>query len=148
MILRDDSKSWVLQPVNVRPLIAEWQFFNTKPYRSEHHDYRFEVELVNTGSSMLDQWMAELWFPSQFIEGADRSKPHVVFKLDDTTSSEKRIWPDGRLPVFQVEYYVEGNNWPGWEENEQRRPVVRIRVCTANQPPWEVQIPFMEIQHF
>src|SRR5713226_8230423 len=102
-VLRDLEtrlRSWSLRSVNVQPLIAEWRFVNTKPYRSERHDYRFEVELVNTGSSMLDQWKAELWFPSHFIAGSDLSKPHVVFQLDDTTSPEKRIWPLGRLPVF------------------------------------------------
>jgi len=148
--LRTRIGSWTLEPVNVRPLIAEWKFHNTKPYRSEHHDYRFEVELVNTGSSLLDQWMAELWFPSKFIEGADHSNKHVLYQVDDTKrpDPEKRIWPKGRLSVFQVDYFVDNGNWPGWSENERAQPVVRIRVCTANQPPWEVEIPFLTIQHF
>ncbi|HYX28305.1 MAG TPA: hypothetical protein VE863_07045 [Pyrinomonadaceae bacterium] len=145
--LRSRLRAWTLQPVNVRPLIAEWKFDFAKPYDGEHHDYRFEVELVNTGSSVLDQWMAELWFPSQFIAGADRSKPHVVLKLDDTKTPEKRIWPGSKVTAFEVDYYVDRKNWPGFEV-EQRQPVVRIRVCTANQPPWEVEIPFMDIQRF
>ena len=148
--LRTRLQTWTLEPVSIQPLIADWKFENTKPYSSDRHDYRFEVELINTGTSMLDQWMAELWFPSQFVEGLESTNGQVHLHAEDTRlqESEKRIWPKGRLPIFKVDYFVDNTNWPGWHENKKQQPFVRIRVCTANQPPWEVEIPFMKIQHF
>ena len=148
--LRTRIQCWNIGAVDTTPLRAQWKFDKTKPYRSERHDYRFEVDLKNTGTSTIEQWQVEVWFPSQFIEGADRSSRYKVFQLDDLKldKSKARIWQGSTLPVFKIDYFVEDGTWPGWDESGKPQPVVKIRVCADTQPPWEVEIPFMDIQHF
>jgi hypothetical protein len=148
--LRERIKSWSIEATAPQPLQAEWRFEYLRPPASERHDYRFSVQLLNTGSSIISEWMAEVWFPAQFIEGASTSERFVRFDVDDSrfSANAKRIWPDGRFPAFQIDYVVTNENWPGWYEGERPMPSVRIRVSAANQKPWQVEIPFMKIQHF
>jgi len=148
--LRERVESWAIQASTPQPLQADWRFEYLRPPASERHDYRFTVELVNTSSSIITKWMAEVWFPAQFIEGAATSERFVRFDIDDSRYSDaaKRIWPDGRLLAFQIDYVVTSKNWPGWYEGERQMPSVRIRISAANQKPWQVEIPFMKIQHF
>lgn len=131
-------------------LQAEWKWKFTKPYTGERHDYRLNIHLVNTATSIVNSWRAEVWFPSQFIDDLRGNGPFVYFDVDDSKYSEsgKRIWPDGRLRVHQIDYFVNGNNWPGWDERERAMPVVRIRVSAAGQRAWEMTIPFMKLQNF
>ncbi len=148
--LRERVKGWAVEATSPQPLQAEWRFEYLRPPVSERHDYRFTVELVNTGSSIIAEWMAEVWFPAQFIEGASISERFVRFDIDDSkySATAKRIFPDNRLPALQIDYVVTNKNWPGWYEGERPMPSVRIRVSAANQKPWQVEIPFMKIQHF
>lgn len=148
--LRERIKSWAIEATSPQPLQAEWRFEYLRPPASERHEYRLTVELVNTGSSIITEWMAEVWFPAQFIEGASTSERLVRFDIDDSkcSASDKRIWQDGRLLAFQIDYVVTNKNWPGWYEGERPMPSVRIRVSAANQKAWQVEIPFMKIQHF
>ena len=148
--LRERVKSWAVEATSPQPLQAEWRFEYLRPPASERHDYRLTVELVNTGSSIVAEWMAEVWFPALFIEGASTSERFVRFDIDDSmySSPAKRIFPGNRLPAFQIDYVVTSENWPGWYEGERPMPTVRIRVSAANQKPWQVEIPFMKIQHF
>ena len=108
------------------------------------------MDLINTGTSTIEQWEVEVWFPSQFIEGADRSSPYKFFQSDDLKfdKSKARIWQGSTLPVFKIDYFVDNENWPGWNERVQQQPVVKIRVCADTQPPWEAEIPLMDIQRF
>ncbi|MFY9610319.1 MAG: hypothetical protein WAU45_17115 [Blastocatellia bacterium] len=148
--LRQRVKSWSIETSSPQPLQADWRFEYLRPPASERHDYRLTVELLNTGSSIITEWMAEVWFPVQFIEGASTSERFVRFDVDDSkfSGNAKRIWPDRRLLAFQIDYVVTDENWPGWYEGERPMPSVRIRVSAANQKPWHVEIPFMKIQHF
>lgn len=148
--LRARLKSWTIESTAGQPLQAEWRFEYLRPPSSERHDYRLTVELVNGGSSIVSEWMAEVWFPAQFLEGRETAERLVRFDVDDSKYSDsgKRIWPDGRLLVLQIDYVVTDDNWPGWYEGERPMPTVRIRVSAANQKPWQVDIPFMKIQHF
>ncbi len=148
--LRERVKSWSIEATSPQPLQADWKFEYLNPPAPERHEYRLTVDLLNTGSSIISEWMAEVWFPAQFIEGASTSEHFVRFDVDDSKFSDnaKRIWPDGRLPAFQIDYFVTNMNWPGWHEGKRPMPSVRIRVSAANQKPWQVEIPFMKIQHF
>ncbi|HXI25557.1 MAG TPA: hypothetical protein VNG71_16950 [Pyrinomonadaceae bacterium] len=148
--LRKRVKSWAVEATSPQPLQAEWRFEYLRPPASDRHDYRLTVELVNTGSSVIAEWMAEVWFPSQFMEGARSSEGFKRFRTDDSEkyATSKRIFPGDRLRVFGIQYFVTNENWPGWYEGERPMPTVRIRVSAANQKPWQVEIPFMKIQHF
>lgn len=148
--LSDRVKSWEVSTSSPQPLQADWRFEYLKAPQAERHDYRLTVNLVNTGDKVITQWMAELWFPAQFIEGAKPGERVVRFDVDDSQYSDsgKRIWPCGRLLAFQVDYFVTNDNWPGWHEGERPMPALRIRVSADDQKPWEAEIPFMTIQNF
>jgi len=148
--LRTRVSGWSTHISKPQPLQAEWKWEHHKPYTGERHDYRLTVELVNTGTSVVSQWLVEAWFPSLFIEDANTREPFAHFEVDDSKYSDsgKRIFPGGRLLAFQIEYFVTGQNWPGWYEGEKPTPVVRIRVTAEGQRPWEAEIPFMKLQDF
>ena len=141
---------WKLLAVSTAPLIARWEWKLQPGYTGERHDYRFSVQLYNNGNALIDQWKVEMWFPSSFIEHADRSQPFVYNSDADTNylGDAKRIWPGSRLPVFTVAYVVTDGNWPGWLEVPREGPKVRIRVSTANAQPWEEEISMTDVQEF
>lgn len=143
-------KNWQIHASSPQPLQAVWRYEYLRRPESERHDYRLNIELINTGTSIVTQWMVEVWFPAQFIENAQPHERYVHFEMDDSKYSEsgKRIWPDKRLLAFQVDYFVTNHNWPGWYESGRPMPSVRIRVTAADQKPWEVEIPFMQLQSF
>jgi hypothetical protein len=102
---------------------------------------------------LIDQWNVEMWFPSMFIENADHSQPFVHKSDNDTryAPDAKRIWPGERLHVFTVPYFVTHANWPGapsWVGRSDVPPKIRIKVSTANAPPWEEEISMQDIQNF
>ena len=148
--LRSQVSGWKLSATSTAPLIARWDWKLQPGYTGHRHDYKFSVQLYNNGNTMIDQWKVELWFPSSFIEQADRSQPFVHYSDTDTNYSgdAKLIWPGSRLPVLTVSYVVTDGNWPGWMDNPRNAPKVRIRVSTANAQPWEEEISIMGIQKF
>jgi hypothetical protein len=148
--LRNQVAGWKLSATSTAPLIARWEWKLQPGYTGERHEYKFSVQLYNNRNALIDQWKVELWFPSSFIEHADRSQPFVYHSDADTNYSgdAKRIWPGARLPVFTVSYVVTDGNWPGWLEAPRQAPKVRIRVSTANAQPWEEEISIMDIQKF
>ena len=147
--LRNQVSSWKLLATPTAPLIAHWGWKLLPNYTGDRHDYMFSVQLYNNSIALIDQWKAELWFPSSFIENAD-SRPTVYRSTSDInyTEDDKRIWPGTSLPVFTVSYVVTNDNWPGWTESPGKIPKVRIRVSTANAQPWEEEISIMDIQMF
>jgi hypothetical protein len=151
--LRERIKSWALAPARPQSLVAEWEWKLQHPYTGERHPYKFFVNLFNNGSVMVDQWQADLWFPSLYVEGADTREPFIHHTDNDTNYSPhaKRIWPGARLPLFNVDYVITNANWPdrpGWPGKPYVPPKVRIRVSTANAPPWEAEISAKDIQNF
>lgn len=153
-VLSDLSKQvaqWTILPVATAPLIARWGWKLIPGYTGERHQYRFSVQLHNTSNQLIEQWKVELLFPSSFIENADRSQRFVSMNVADTNykGDEKRIWPGDSKPVLAVPYVVTNANWPGWNRiPNEPPPKVRLRVLTANAPPWEEEISIMEIQKF
>jgi hypothetical protein len=141
---------WKLLAASTAPLIACWDWKLQPGHTGERHEYNLSVQLYNNGNALIDQWKVELWFPTSFIEHADRSQPFVYQSDADTNYSgdAKRIWPGARLPVFTVSYVVTNGNWPRRPDAPREAPKVRIRVSTANAPPWEEEISMMDIQKF
>jgi len=148
--LRRQVGGWKLVAVSTASLIARWEWKLQPGYTGERHEYKFSVQLYNNANALIDQWKVELWFPSSFIEDADRSQPFIYRTDSDANYSgeAKRIWPGARLPVFTVSYVVTNGNWPGWLEAPRKAPTVRIRVSTASAQPWEEEISMMDIQEF
>ena len=148
--LRSQVARWKLSATSTAPLIARWDWKLQPGCTGDRHDYKFSVQLYNNGNTLIDQWKVELWFPSSFIEQADRSHPFVYYSDTDTNYSgdAKRIWPGARLPVLTVSYVVTNGNWPGWLDAPRKEPEVRILVSTANAQPWEEEISIMDIQKF
>ncbi len=148
--LRKQVAGWKLSAVPSASLIARWDWKLQPGYTGERHEYKFSVQLYNNSNALIDQWKVELRFLSSFIEGADPSEPFFYQTDADTNYSgdAKRIWPGARLPVFTVSYFVTNGNWPGWLEDPQQAPKVRIRVSTASAQPWEEEFSFMDIQQF
>ena len=150
--LRTRVGAWNLSPASTAPLIARWDWKRQPGSTGQRHEYKFSVELYNNGSSLIDQWQVELWFPSEFVENADRSEP-FVYKSDNDAhyaADAKRIWPGGRLPVFTVPYFVTHANWPNaprWGRSYVQ-PSVRIKVSTADALAWEEEIAMRDIQEF
>jgi hypothetical protein len=58
--LRTRVGGWSTHISKPEPLIAEWNWEHHKPYTGERHDYRLTVELVNTGTSVVNQWLVEV----------------------------------------------------------------------------------------
>ena len=147
--LRNLVPRWKLLATSTAPLIAHWDWKLLPGYTGEWHDYKLSVQLYNNSIALIDQWKAELWFPSSFVEHAD-SQPLVYQSDSDINRSEdtKRIRPGTSLPVFTISYVVTNGNWPGWSDHPGKIPKVRIRVSTANAQPWEEEISIMDIQQF
>ena len=151
--LRARVPEWVLLPRPDAPLIAQWNWKLQPGYTGDRHEYVFHVELYNSSEEMIDQWKAEIWFPTAFIENADPSED-FVHKTDNDTHyapDAKRIFPGTSLSVFKIPYVVTNKNWPGrlgWPGRPVVPPKVRIRVSTARGRPWEEEISTKDIQNF
>jgi hypothetical protein len=143
---------WQLPPVAGHSLIAEWEQRNVQ-ITGSRHDYKLLVNLLNNGTVKPDDWRIELWFPSEFLEGKDRSQPYVHFyddnsRHDGTTS---RLYPGDKLLVFDIDYYVDNYNWPGkplWPGQTKRELTLRIRVCSEDMKPWEEEVPMSDLENF
>lgn len=142
---------WQILVPSSPPLVAQWNWKRLPGYTGERHEYMFSVELINKGNNMIDVWKADLWFPSAFIQGADRSQPFVHRTIAETNfdGDAKRIWPDEHKTAFAVPYFVTNANWPGRHHlTQQQPPNVKIRVSTPSSQPWEQEISIMDIQKF
>lgn len=142
---------WQLAPVAGRSLIAEWERRNVQ-ITGSRHDYKLLVNLFNNGTVKPDDWRIELWFPSEFLEGKDHSQPYVYFSDDDSrhSSMTNRLYSGDKLPVFDIDYYVDHSNWPGkqlWPGQTKRELPLRIRVCSGDMKPWE-EVPMSDLENF
>ncbi len=151
--IRTRVAGWNLSVVRPPSLIAEVEYRHHGPYTGDRHPYKFLVNLFNNGPTMIDQWFAEMWFPSVYVESADGSEPFIYQSDNDTNYSAhaKRIWPGARLPIFDIDYVITHKNWPGepgWPGRPYVPPKVRVKVSSASAPPWELEISAKDIQNF
>jgi len=151
--LRQRVKSWDLTLAGRRSLIANTRWIHSAPPETGRHVYKLFIDLVNNGLEKIDEWKAEVWFPSEYIEGADRTQEFVYLRESDTDYSEeaRRIWPgDPPRPAFNIDYFVNNENWPGrplWPGEKRAERQVRLRVSGGDQP-WERTIPIRALQNF
>jgi hypothetical protein len=149
---RGDISTPAHQPPKAVSLIAEWQRRDIN-ISSDHHDYRLLVDLVNNGSSKIDDWRIQVWFPEAFLpESNTRNGVKLLEDYDGNYSDRaKRIYPGDRLHVFDIDYFVEHANWPAnpsLPDWTRRSWVVRVKVCAGDMQPWEITIPMAQIQNF
>ncbi|HXH38759.1 MAG TPA: hypothetical protein VNN08_09045 [Thermoanaerobaculia bacterium] len=151
--LQHRLKSWRLTSAGRKSLIARWRSTRNRPPETDRHEHLFLVELVNNGLEKIDEWKAEIWFPSEYVQGADPHEEFVYqFDSDTNYSAEyRRIWP-GNEPrqVFAINYFIDRNNWPNrplWPGEERVERFVRLRVMGGEQP-WEESIPMKLLQDF
>src|ERR1043166_3077506 len=141
--LRTRLQSWALNAAPSHPLIALWSFKPTRPYESDRHEYRLNVALKNISARLIDQWRADIWFPSAYLMNRTSNDPITHFIFDDTMAeTEKRIWPNMEHPLTEIDYFVDQRNWPGWTDSVV--PKVRFRVSTADAEPFNREISFMD----
>lgn len=148
--LKQRVPGWQLKAVPDAPLVARWNSKLQPGYTGARHNYTFSVALCNKSNERIDEWKIELWFPSFLVENSSGSE-RFVYKSDSYTNhsaDEKVIWPEGTLNVFTIPFVVTDHNWPGYRDNQKSVPKVRIKVSTANAPPWEKEIAAMDIMKF
>ena len=141
--LRKRVGAWNLSPSLAAPLTARWAWKLQPGYTGDHHDYKLFIELRNNSPSLIEKWQVDVWFPSKYVANSDFE--HMSVSDIDFSMNEKRIWPGRSLHVLTISYFVNTNNWPDWYRDE---PKVRIKVSTANAPPWEEEILVKDIQKF
>ncbi len=152
--LRPDRSSFPAPVAEVsHPLVADTRHEIQRPFTGERHDYKLFVDLVNLGSTMIDQWHIDVWFPSSLIEGSDTTLKEVHYSDNDTNyeAGKKRVWPGRRLRVLEIDYFVTHANWPGdpgWPGRPSEAPKVRISVSSVDAPPWEHEISSRDIENF
>jgi hypothetical protein len=151
--LRERVKRWNLTITARRSLSAQWRSIRTRPAETHRHEHRLGVSLVNDGLEKIDEWKAEIWFPSEYIDGADRAQ-EFFYQADTDTNyalEHRRIWPgDSPRPTFQIDYYVDNKNWsdrPLWPDEKRAERFVRIRVSGGDRV-WEEKIPMKELEDF
>jgi hypothetical protein len=154
-VLADLSRrlsSWNLITAGRKSLIGQWRWLHRLPPKEDRHEYTLVVELVNNGFDMIDQWKAEIWFPSEYINRGDKNREFEYQCDTDTnyTPEYRRIWPgDEPRPTFAINYFVDAGNWPNrprWPNGRSERSV-RIKISGGDHA-WERDIPMRDLQEF
>jgi len=145
--LRERIGNWSLAVPVTQSLIAEWKY-ETLRETQQRHDYRLRVTLRNTGTTMLDDWRAEVHFPTMFLEGVNQSEDYKITEENDSPYSDsfKRFYPGDQKQMFNIAYYVDESNWH--DGSDELRPPVLIKLWSGDMEPWEAVIPMSKLERF
>jgi hypothetical protein len=151
--LRRRLVGWNLSASQSPSLIAEIEYELQRPYTGDRHRYKLKIYLFNNGPVMVNEWYAEIWFPTLYLEHGSHSDPfeHIKFSDTDISAAERRLFPGRRLWLHSIDYVITPENWPGapgWTGRPYVPPRLKIVVGSATAPPWELEMSMKDLQDF
>jgi len=153
--LRSTLPAWKVEPLEAGVPVEMTLTHERLIHTGEHHNYRLTISVKNTGSETIDDYHADVLFPSTLLLKDvryalelpnRRTATHGLFRVSTETRQVKALYPGDPNTIMTIDYYVDRDIFTNHPEALQMNVTATLYV--RGSPPLVVEKSMSELQSF